>query len=89
MIIVSGFNIYPQEVEGVLYEHPTIKEAAVVGIPHKEIGEVVKAFIVPKENASIDLDEIEGYCYSQLTPTRCQKNLKLEKNCRGTQSENF
>lgn len=79
MIIVSGFNIYPQEVEGVLYEHPTIKEAAVVGIPHKEIGEVVKAFIVPKENASIDLDEIEGYCYSQLTPYKVPKEFEIRK----------
>ncbi|AXN40812.1 long-chain-fatty-acid--CoA ligase [Peribacillus butanolivorans] len=79
MIIVSGFNIYPQEVEGVLYEHPTIKEAAVVGISHKEIGEVVKAFIVPKENASIDLDEIEGYCYSQLTPYKVPKEFEIRK----------
>ena len=77
MIIVGGFNIYPQEVEGVLYEHPAIKEAAVVGIPHKEKGEVVKAFIVPKESASIDLEEIEGYCYSQLTPYKVPKVFEV------------
>ncbi|MDM5283896.1 long-chain fatty acid--CoA ligase [Peribacillus frigoritolerans] len=79
MIIVGGFNIYPQEVEGVLYEHPAIKEAAVVGIPHKEKGEIVKAFIVPKESASVDLEEIEGYCYSQLTPYKVPKVFELRK----------
>ncbi|MGE7762442.1 long-chain-fatty-acid--CoA ligase [Peribacillus sp. NPDC097895] len=79
MIIVGGFNIYPQEVEGVLYEHPAIKEAAVVGIPHKEKGEVVKAFIVPKDGASIDLEEIEGYCYSQLTPYKVPKVFEVRK----------
>ena len=79
MIIISGFNIYPQEVESVLYQHPDIQEAAVVGIPHKEWGEVVKAFIVPKKNADIDLDEIEGYCYTQLTPYKVPKQIEIRK----------
>src|SRR5699024_11914406 len=51
MIIVGGFNIYPQEVEGVLYEHPDVKESSVVGIPDPEKGEIVKAYIVPKNEA--------------------------------------
>ncbi len=68
MIIVGGFNIYPQEVEDVLYGHPDIKEAAVAGIPAADAEEVVKAFIVPKEGITIDLEEVRGYCYLRLTP---------------------
>jgi long-chain acyl-CoA synthetase len=44
MIIVGGFNIYPQEVENILYDHPAVKEVAVVGIPHEHSGERVKAY---------------------------------------------
>jgi long-chain acyl-CoA synthetase len=77
MIIVGGFNIYPQEVEGVLYEHPDIKEAAVVGIPDGQAGEVVKAYIVPKENLEIDLEEIKGHCYSKLTAYKVPKQFEI------------
>lgn len=77
MIIISGFNIYPQEIESVLYEHPDIQEAAVVGIPNLEAGEAAKAFIVPNENVEIDLDEIKGYCYSKLTPYKVPKEFEI------------
>ncbi|MDQ0218852.1 long-chain-fatty-acid--CoA ligase [Peribacillus cavernae] len=77
MIIVGGFNIYPQEVEGVLYEHPDIKEAAVVGIPHKELGEIVKAYVVPKDGRQIDLEELRGYCYTKLTPYKVPKSIEV------------
>ncbi|QQT01197.1 long-chain fatty acid--CoA ligase [Peribacillus psychrosaccharolyticus] len=77
MIIISGFNIYPQEIESVLYEHPDIQEAAVVGIPSLEAGEAAKAFIVPNENVEIDLDEIKGYCYSKLTPYKVPKEFEI------------
>lgn len=80
MIIVSGFNIYPQEVESVLYEHPDIKEAAVVGIPDGYVGEVVKAYIVPKENAEIDLEEIKGHCYSKLTAYKVPKQFEIRND---------
>ena len=79
MIIVSGFNIYPQEVEEVLYQHPLVKEAAVVGIPHKESGEMVKAYIVPKDHAIINMEELQGYCYSQLTPYKVPKQFELKE----------
>ncbi len=77
MIIVGGFNIYPQEVESVLYEHPDIQEAAVASIPSSEFDETIKAFIVPKEGAAIDLDEIKGYCYSKLTPYKVPKEFEI------------
>lgn len=79
MIIVGGFNIYPQEVEGVLYEHPDIQEAAIVGIPHKDHGETVKAYVVPKTGREVDLDELKGYCYSKLTPYKVPKVFEVRE----------
>lgn len=54
MVLVGGYNVYPREVEDVLYEHPGIVEAAVIGIPDAEQGEVVKAFIVLRDGATIE-----------------------------------
>lgn len=77
MVIIGGFNIYPQEVEGVLYEHPDVKESAVVGIPDPEKGEMVKAYIVPKDGCSIDLEELKGHCYQNLTPYKVPKQFEV------------
>lgn len=78
MIINGGFNIYPQEVENILYEHPDIKECAVVGVPDPEKGEVVKAYIVSKdEEAEIDFDELKGFCYRSLTPYKVPKQFEV------------
>nr|WP_263327364.1 long-chain fatty acid--CoA ligase [Neobacillus sp. Marseille-Q6967] len=79
MVIVGGFNIYPQEVEGVLYEHPDIEEAAVVGIPHEEHGEIVKAYVVAKKGRELALDELKGYCYSKLTPYKVPKEFEVRE----------
>ena len=77
MIIIGGFNIYPQEVEGVLYEHPDVKESAVVGIPDSKKGEIVKAYVVPKDDCSIDIEELRGYCYQNLTPYKVPKQFEV------------
>ncbi|MGX1194489.1 long-chain-fatty-acid--CoA ligase [Metabacillus sp. SLBN-84] len=80
MIILGGFNIYPQEVEGVLYEHPDVKEAAVVGLPDEEHGERVKAYVVPKDGRIIDAEEIKGYCYTKLTPYKVPKQFEVRES---------
>ncbi|MFC2949679.1 long-chain-fatty-acid--CoA ligase [Virgibacillus sediminis] len=77
MIINGGFNVYPQEVENVLYEHPDIQECAVAGIPDPQQGEVVKAYIVAKQGASIDLEELKGFCYRSLTPYKVPKQFEV------------
>lgn len=77
MILVGGFNVYPQEVEGVLYEHPAVLEAAVVGIPDREIGEVVTAFIVPKPDCDIDFDELRDHCQRHLTRYKVPKVFEI------------
>ena len=66
MIIASGFNIYPREIEEVLYEHPSVKEAVVVGTKDDYRGETVRAYIVLKDGASPDPSGLEKFCRSQL-----------------------
>lgn len=73
MIIVGGFNIYPQEIEAVLYEHPDILEAAVIGIPHEEGSEIVKAYVVAKEGRQINPEALQEYCRTKLTRYKVPK----------------
>ncbi|SFJ49060.1 long-chain acyl-CoA synthetase [Halobacillus dabanensis] len=77
MIINGGFNIYPQEIESVLYEYPDVKESAVVGIPNREKGEIVKAYIVAKDGHTIDLEELKGHCYRNLTRYKVPKQFEI------------
>jgi long-chain acyl-CoA synthetase len=66
MIIRNGFNIYPREIEEVLYEHPAVREAAVVGMPHDEFGEEVGAAVSLKEGATASADEIRDFIKEQV-----------------------
>jgi long-chain acyl-CoA synthetase len=62
MIIVSGFNVYPTEVEAVIYRHPKVLKACVVGLPDDRTGERVKAFVVAKDGRSLSGEELEAWC---------------------------
>ncbi|MFA8437373.1 AMP-binding protein [Pueribacillus sp. YX66] len=66
MIIAGGFNIYPREIEEVLYEHEAIQEAVAVGVPDEYRGETVKAFIVLKEGKQVTEKELDEYCRKHL-----------------------
>jgi long-chain acyl-CoA synthetase len=70
MIISGGFKIYPRHVEEVLYQHPAVLEAAVIGIPDEYSGQKVKAFVVFKKDASCNKDTIMSYCKDKLAKTR-------------------
>src|SRR5205809_6003232 len=83
MIKASGFNIYPREVEEVLLLHPSVAEAAVIGIPHEYRGETVAAVIVlkPGFEASEDTrDEIIAYCKKELTPYKVPKFIEFRES---------
>jgi long-chain acyl-CoA synthetase len=66
LIIRGGYNVYPREIEEVLYEHPAVQEAAVIGVPHDELGEEVGAAVVLKEGESVDEDELKSYVKEQV-----------------------
>ncbi|GGC93308.1 long-chain-fatty-acid--CoA ligase [Thalassobacillus devorans] len=66
MIIAGGFNIYPREVEEVLYEHEAVQEAVVVGVPDPYRGETVKAFIVKREDSSVTEEELDAFCRKHM-----------------------
>ena len=66
MIIVSGFNVYPNELEDVLSEHPGVLECAAVGVPDKESGEAVKMFVVLSDK-TLRQEQLRGFCKARLT----------------------
>jgi long-chain acyl-CoA synthetase len=66
LIIRGGYNVYPREIEEVLYEHPAIREAAVVGVPHDDLGEEVGAAVVLKDGESVDADDLKAYVKEQV-----------------------
>ncbi len=74
MILVSGFNVYPNEIEGVVVEMPGVLEAAAVGAPHKKSGEIVRLFVVRKDPA-LTAEEIIAYCRENLTGYKCPKEV--------------
>ncbi len=66
MIIRGGYNVYPREIEEVLYEHPAVREAAVLGVPHDEYGEEVAAAVCLKEGAEASADELRDFVKEQV-----------------------
>lgn len=62
MVIASGYNIYPTEVEQIIYELPQVMEAVVAGVAHQYRGETLKAYVVLKEGTGISEEEIISYC---------------------------
>ncbi|MBC7373123.1 MAG: AMP-binding protein [Frankiales bacterium] len=71
MVLVSGFNVYPREVEDVLLAHPDIEDAAVLGIPHPYTGESVKALVVLRAGARLSADDVIGHCARSLARFKC------------------
>ncbi|HZG95695.1 MAG TPA: long-chain fatty acid--CoA ligase, partial [Mycobacteriales bacterium] len=71
LVLVSGFNVYPREVETALNQHPGIAEAAVIGISHPYTGESVKAFVVAREGAVLTAEEVVEFCAQRLARFKC------------------
>jgi long-chain acyl-CoA synthetase len=77
MIIRGGENIYPREIDELLYKHPSVAEAAAVGVPDALYGEDVAAFVVAKEGRELTPDEIIAYCRERLADFKCPKAVRV------------
>jgi long-chain acyl-CoA synthetase len=77
MIIAGGYNIYPADVEAVLFEHPKVREAAVIGVPDEYRGETVKAFVVLKEGESATEEEIIEFCREGMASYRVPRIVEF------------
>jgi len=76
MIIVSGFNVYPNEIEEVVMGHPQVASCAVIGVPDERTGEAVKLFVVPRAGG-VSVDELKAFCKSNFTGYKVPKHIVL------------
>ncbi|MFP7299195.1 class I adenylate-forming enzyme family protein [Neobacillus niacini] len=79
MIITGGENVYSVEVEGVLFEHPGVLDAAIIGLPDDTWGEAVCAIIVPKEGTVLDEEEIKSFCRQKLAGYKVPRRIFIEE----------
>ncbi|MCU1772120.1 long-chain-fatty-acid--CoA ligase FadD2 [Pseudomonas sp. 13B_3.2_Bac1] len=79
MIIVSGFNVYPNEIEDVVMAHPKVANCAVIGVPDERSGEAVKLFVVARETG-ISLEELKAYCKENFTAYKVPKHIVLRES---------
>ena len=77
LIIRGGYNVYPREVEEVLYAHPAVAEAAVVGVPDERLGEEVKAFVAPKPGATVVEEEIVEYVKARVAAYKYPRIVEI------------
>ncbi len=77
MILVSGFNVYPNEIEAVLASHPKISEAAAIGVPDPKSTEAVKVFIV-KSDSSLTIEEVKTFCAANMTGYKKPKHIEFK-----------
>ncbi len=77
MIIVSGFNVYPTEVEDCISSHPAILESAAIGVPDDKTGEAVKAFVVMKSDEAMDIDTLRLFCKEHLAAYKVPKHIEV------------
>ncbi len=75
MIIRGGYNVYPREIEEVLYEHPAVQEVAVIGIPHAELGEEIAAVVTLKRDASVTAEELQAYVKSEVAAYKYPRHV--------------
>lgn len=79
MVKTGGENVYPREVEEVLYMHPKVKEAVVVGLPQEFMGEIIKAYVVLKDGETATAEEIIDFCKKQLSKFKVPKELEFRE----------
>jgi long-chain acyl-CoA synthetase len=89
MINVSGYKVWPREVEDALYTHPQVKEAAVVGVPDEYRGETVKAFVALKEEDKVTEEELVSYCKERMADYKYPRNIEFMEELPKTATGKF
>ena len=89
IIIASGFNVVPREVEEVLFEHPKVQEAVVAGVPDAYRGETVKAYVVLRSGEAATADELIAFCAERLAPYKVPKYVEFRSELPKTQVGKF
>jgi long-chain acyl-CoA synthetase len=79
MIVASGYNVYPREIEEVLFEHPDVAEAVAIGVADEYRGESVKAFVVKRSGASTTEDEVLDFCKERLAAYKTPKAVEFRE----------
>jgi len=77
MIIRGGLNVYPRQIEEILYEHPAVQECAVIGEPHPDLGEEVKAVLYLKAGQQVTEEEIKAYCKSKMAAFKYPRIVQI------------
>lgn len=77
MIVRGGFNIYPTEVENVMCEHPCIKQCAVLGKPHKKLGEDILAYVTVKNGREVTVAELAQFCAERMADFKCPRDIRI------------
>lgn len=80
LIISGGYNVYPREIEEVLYKHPLIQKAAAIGVPDEKRGENIKIFVVPNEGATLTVDEVMNYCKENLAKYKWPSEIEIRSS---------
>jgi long-chain acyl-CoA synthetase len=75
MIIRGGYNVYPREIEEALYEHPAVREAAVVGVPHDELGEEIGAAVAVKDDEDVSAEELQAFVKDQVAAYKYPRHI--------------
>ena len=79
LIIVSGFNVYPNEIEDIVMAHPKVANCAVIGVPDERTGEAVKLFVVAREGG-VSIEELKAYCKDNFTGYKVPKQIELRSS---------
>lgn len=77
MIITNGYNVYPRNVEEAIYQHPSVEECIVAGLPHESRGEIVKAWIKAKEGRSLTADDLKAFLEDKISPMEIPKRFEF------------
>jgi acyl-CoA synthetase (AMP-forming)/AMP-acid ligase II len=77
MFIVGGFNAYPAEIEGMIMRHPSVSQVAVVGVPDQRMGEVAKAFVIPRPGTTVDPADLIAWCREEMANYKVPRSVEV------------